>query len=90
MKEGELRVHLVIILQSVHLRLRFSNAPILKGQVFSVKVSQECEGHVSLVIQKCTCKPSHSNALQRMPFLDSAHTRAVRAQEQLVNYGDVE
>ena len=42
----------------------FSNAPISKGQVFSVKVSQEGEGHVSPVIQKCTCKSTHSDALQ--------------------------
>ena len=64
MKEGELRVHLVIILHSVRLTLHFSNAPTSKAQVFSVKVSQEGEVHVSPVIQKRTCKSSHSNALQ--------------------------
>ena len=42
----------------------FSNVPISKGLVFSVKVSQKGEGHVSSVILKCTCKSSHSNALQ--------------------------
>ena len=40
------------------------DTPISKGQVFSVKVSQEGEGHVSPVIQKCTCQSTHSDALQ--------------------------
>ena len=49
MKEGEVRVHLVIVLNSVLLRLHFLT-PLYtsKGQVFSVKVSQEGEGHVSV------------------------------------------
>ena len=42
----------------------FSNVPVSKGLVFSVKVSQEGEGHVSPVVQKCTCKSTHSDALQ--------------------------
>ena len=41
----------------------FSNVPVSKGLVFSVKVSQEGEGHVSPVAQKCTCKSTHSDAL---------------------------
>ena len=45
-------------------QIAFSNVPISKGEVFYVKVSQEGEGHVSPVIQKCTCKSTHSDALQ--------------------------
>ena len=41
-----------------------SNVPISKGEVFYVKISQESEGHVSPVIQKCTCKSTYSNDLQ--------------------------
>ena len=44
-------------------QIAFSNVPISKGLVFSVTFSQEGEGHVSPVIQKCTCKSTHSNAL---------------------------
>ena len=64
----------------------FSNVPISEGKVFTVKVSQEGEGHVSPV-QKCTCKSLIQAPCRLLctPCLDSAHTRAVRAQEQLVN-----
>ena len=45
-------------------QIAFSNVPISKGEVFSVKISQESEGHVSPVIHKCTCKSTYSNDLQ--------------------------
>ena len=50
-------------------QITFSNVPISKGEVFSVKISQESEGHVSPVIQKCTCKSTHSNALQSAVYV---------------------
>ena len=67
-------------------QIAFSSVPISKGLVFYVTFSQEGEGHVSPVIQKCTCNSLIQTPcrLQCTPCLDSVHTRAVRAQEQLV------
>ena len=53
----------------------FSNAHILKGQVFSVKVSPEGEGHASPVIQKCTCNSFKRLAVCSVCPSWIAHTR---------------